>query len=300
MQTGLVFNIQKYSVQDGPGIRTTVFLKGCPLCCSWCHNPEGISPRREAIVRETRCIVCGECRKVCAFAATLTGHGPLPTRVQDCTLCGECVEACPTGARQMVGREMTVTQVMSEVLQDRVFYEGSSGGVTFSGGEPLLQPAFLLDLLHGCRARGLHTAVDTCGFACTEVLLEVAQLANLLLFDLKLMDDARHQAHTGVSNRPILQNLMALDGLHRDLWIRVPVIPGVNDDHANLEAIARFAHALTGVRKVNLLGYHRTGVAKAQRLGRAQALETKAPPTERLQAIAELFRGFGLVTRIGG
>ncbi len=151
MQTGLVFNLQKYSINDGPGIRTTVFLKGCPLCCAWCHNPEGQSPEREVLTIETRCMACGECRRACPFAESIPGDGPMPSKIQECQLCCECVAACPSDARQVVGREMTVDEVMAEVAQDTVFYDDSSGGVTFSGGEPMMQADFLVALLDACR-----------------------------------------------------------------------------------------------------------------------------------------------------
>ena len=303
MQRGLVFNLQKYSVQDGPGIRTTVFLKGCPLCCAWCHNPEGIAPRRELVVVENHCTACGACRRACPFAEAFAqaGDGAWPTRNEPCTLCGACVEACPTGARQLIGRDMTVAEVMAEVRRDRIFYEDSGGGVTFSGGEPLLQAAFLLELLGACRAEGLRTAVDTCGFGCTEHLVAAGKLADLVLYDLKLMDDTRHRQFTGVSNRPILENLRALDDVHRNIWIRVPVIPGVNDDEASLEAIARFVTPLRGVRQINLLPFHKTGLQKARRLGHSPAL-AEAPPlaVERMQNAVKLFTARGLPARLGG
>ncbi|MBI5385858.1 MAG: glycyl-radical enzyme activating protein [Verrucomicrobia bacterium] len=301
MQRGLVFNIQRYSLHDGPGIRTTVFLKGCPLCCSWCHNPEGLAPARELLVVEGRCAVCGECRKACPFAAQLPSNGVLPTRHEPCLLCGRCVEACPTGARQMVGREMTVAEVLEEVLKDFVFYEESSGGVTLSGGEPLMQPAFAMELLEACRARGLRTAVDTCGFGCTDHFLGLARLADLVLYDLKFMDDARHREHCGVSNRPILENLAALDRIHRSIWVRVPVIPSMNDDEENLSAIARFVSTLSGVRQVNLLPYHRTGAQKHRRLGQPYALADVEPPTAaQMQRALEAFLAAGLDARAGG
>lgn len=300
MSSGLVFNIQRYSLHDGPGIRTTVFLKGCPLCCSWCHNPEGIAPRKELLVVESRCIACGQCRSACPFGETLGGGVVLPTRNEPCTYCGACVEACPTGARQMVGREMTVGEVMGEILKDRIFHEESAGGVTFSGGEPLRQPEFLLGLLEACHAQGIRTALDTCGFGCTDHLLTAARLSEVVLYDLKLMDDARHREHTGVSNRPILENLKALDEIHRNIWIRIPVVPGVNDDEGNFQAIARFVTDLHGVRQVNLLPYHATGVQKHRRLGGHYSLgEVRPPSPERLQQAVELFRAAGLTTRVG-
>jgi pyruvate formate lyase activating enzyme len=301
MQTGLVFNIQKYSVQDGPGIRTTVFLKGCPLCCEWCHNPESQSARPQVIVLENRCIACGQCRETCTFAATLGGAGPLPREIEGCTLCGECVDACPTSARQIVGKRMAVDEVMDEITRDRIFYDDSCGGITFSGGEPLAQPAFLKELLIACHTRGLRTAVDTCGFACTDLILEIARLTDLVLFDLKLMDDARHRKHTGVSNAPILANLKALDQVHNRIWVRVPLIPGINDDTENLDATAHFVAALSGVQRVNVLPYHKTAVEKFRRLGMVYRLGPVEPPSaERVEAALQRFRAVGLEAVVGG
>ena len=301
MPSGLVFNIQKYSLHDGPGIRTTVFLKGCPLCCAWCHNPESISPRRELLVVEGRCAVCGECRHACPFAEQIPGDGVLPSRNKQCILCSECVEACPTGARQMVGREMTVEEVMLEVLRDRVFYEESGGGVTFSGGEPLMQPQFVLALVEACREHGLHTTIDTCGFGYIDHLLTLAPLTDLFLYDLKFMDDAKHREFCGVSNTPILANLQRLTQVHQNICLRVPLIPGVNDSEENLEGLARWATSLPGVRHVNLLPYHPTGVQKFKRLGHVYQLDPVTPPSsERLQAATALFRRFGFETSAGG
>ncbi len=295
METGLVFNIQKYSIQDGPGIRTTVFLKGCPLCCHWCHNPEGQSAQPEIMVMESRCIGCGECRKACAFAESLGGEGPLPPRVDGCDMCGECIEACPTDARIVVGKEMTTSQVMAEILQDGIFYDESYGGVTFSGGEPLTQPAFLLELLEACRGHGIRTAVDTCGFACTNVMLAVSRLTDLILFDLKLMDDVKHRKYTGVSNAPILANLRALDQIHDNIWVRIPLIPGVNDDQENLDATARFAASISGITRVDVLPYHKIGVQKFRRLGLVAPLESLEPPTPaQVESAVERFLACGL------
>jgi pyruvate formate lyase activating enzyme len=294
MESGLVFNIQKYSVQDGPGIRTTVFLKGCPLCCQWCHN-------REIMFLESRCLACGECRDACPFGETIAGEGPLPARHEQCTLCGACVDACPTGARQMMGRSMTVDEVMDEVVKDRVFYESSGGGVTISGGEPLLQPQFLLALLGALRAAGIHSTLDTTGFGCTDHLLAAANLSDLVLYDLKAFDEDRHRKLTGVSNRSILDNLKALDLVHRNVWIRLPVVPGFNDDGTELERIADFVAGLHSIKLVNLLPFHRSGLHKYERLGQVHGFNgVMAPSVELMERAANLFRNRKLPTKIGG
>lgn len=301
METGLVFNLQKYSVQDGPGIRTTVFLKGCPLCCEWCHNPESISPRREIIVVPQRCNACGECRKACPFGEEIAGENALPPRSEQCTLCAACVDACPTGARQMIGREMTVAEVLEAVLKDRIFYEDSGGGVTISGGEPLSQPRFLLALVTALQAAGIHVTLDTTGFGCTEHLLAVAQHSNLVLYDLKAFDEARHKELTGVSNRSILENLKALNEIHRNVWIRIPVVPGFNDDVAELDKIAAFVRELRSVTLVNLLPFHRSGLHKYERLGWGHSLDgVETPSAELMERAADVFRARQLPTKIGG
>jgi len=301
MQNGLVFNIQKYSVHDGPGIRTTVFLKGCPLHCPWCHNPEGISRRREIVVLESRCLGCGQCRLACRYGTVIPGEGALPARSEVCELCGACVEACPTQARQIVGQELSVSQVLETVLQDQIFYEDSGGGVTFSGGEPLSQPDFLRGLLEACRGRGVRTAVDTCGLAQVEDLLAVAELTDLFLYDFKFMDDAKHRHYTGVSNGLILENLQALGRSHARIWLRVPIIPGINDDPADLEAAARLAAGIPGVQQVNLLPFHRTGLPKSLRLGQESGLaEVQPPSAEAMNRAAGIFTRAGLVVKQGG
>jgi pyruvate formate lyase activating enzyme len=292
--TGRVFNVQRFSLHDGPGIRTTVFLKGCPARCLWCHNPESQTFGPEVIRVETRCASCGTCETVCPHRAPPPGSGL-------CTACGACVEACPTGAREMVGREVAADEVMEEVLRDRVFFRGSGGGVTLSGGEPLAQPTFLRALLTLARCHGIHTAVDTCGFAPRETLLGLVPLVDLFLFDVKLLDDRRHRELTGLPSAPILRNLRVLAAAHPAVWIRVPVVPGHTDDERDLAAIAELANELPGVRHVSLLPYHATGSAKARRLGRDTSLEPLTPPApERMEALAGLFRDRGLAVSIGG
>jgi pyruvate formate lyase activating enzyme len=301
MLTGLVFNLQRYSIHDGPGIRTTVFFKGCPLSCAWCHNPEGMSPRPELVLADHRCAGCGECRRACPFGASLTGEGALPTQHDRCEVCGACVDACPTGARQSVGRTVSVPEVVREVLKDRVFYESSGGGVTFSGGEPLRQPHFLCASLEACRAHGLHTALDTTGFGCTEHLLAAAALSDLVLYDLKTFDDTRHRTLTGVSNRGIRDNLRALDGVHRNVWIRLPVVPGFNDNLEDFRRLGESIASLRSVTQVNLLPFHRTAAHKWARLGLAYSLDNvQAPSVEFLAQAAELLTRIGLNTRVGG
>lgn len=298
---GLIFNIQRYSLHDGPGIRTTVFLKGCPLNCLWCHNPEGISPRREISVAAARCIACDACIEACPFSESAASDGRLPANHASCNQCGECSDACPTGARQLIGKSMTVPEVMAEILKDRMFHEDSGGGVTISGGEPLSQPSFTISLLDACRAQGVHAALDTTGLGRTSHLLEAASLAELVLYDLKAMDDARHLRLTGVSNRAILENLKQLDRAHRNIWIRLPIVPGFNDDLHNLQQTADFIASLHHVTMVNLLPFHRTGVDKFDRLGKAHSLAgIEAPSAALMTAALAIFTDLGLPAKSGG
>jgi pyruvate formate lyase activating enzyme len=311
LHTGIVFDIKRFSIHDGPGIRTTVFFKGCPLSCWWCHNPESQAPGPELALRAHRCIRCQACPPVCTQGAISWNGNLAATDREKCTLCGDCVEACYAEAREIVGREMTVAQVMSEIEKDLAFYDQSGGGVTFSGGEPLAQSGFLRALLQACQEKEIHTAVDTCGFAAWDALDKVRGHVDLFLYDLKLMDDGRHQRYTGVSNRLILDNLRLLSSLGHNISIRVPIIPGINDDEEDIRQLAAFAAALPGLAsaastdgpgpQVAILPYHRAAAEKCNRLDRAYDLpETSPPSEERMAEIAQTLAGFGLQVEIGG
>ncbi len=301
MTHGLVFDIKKYSIHDGPGIRTTVFLKGCPLNCWWCHNPESQSPRMEMLLRDNRCIQCGACVEACPHDAIQWLDGEPVTDRAVCAQCGTCEATCYADARERVGREMTVEQVLAEIEHDVAFYDESGGGVTFSGGEPLLQHAFLLDLLRACKARDIHTTLDTSGCAAWATLDQVRPYVDLFLYDLKVMDDDRHREFTGVSNRSILSNLQALSARGHTVIIRVPVIPGINDDDETVRQIGAFAGALPHLQGVDLLPYHHIAVDKYLRLNKPYRLfETRQPTAERLTEIAQVLQSFNLSVTIGG
>ncbi len=287
--SGLVFNVQRFSTQDGPGLRTTVFMKGCPLACSWCHNPESQSVAPAFVRLAHRCMRCGRCTDEELESPVVVGRD-------------ECdVEACPTGALQMIGERADAPTLVKKLLRDRIFFDESGGGVTISGGEPLVQAPFVTEVLRLLRAEGVHTALDTCGFGPWPYLRDAAAHADLVLYDLKLMDPARHEAATGVSNELILENLKALADVHANIWIRIPVIPAVNDDVENIEAAVAFLCSLPAALRVDLLPYHPTGEAKFARLGKHYALHgTETPAPLQLDAIAACFHARGLMTTISG
>ena len=296
--SGRIFDIKKFSINDGPGIRTTVFFQGCPLACPWCHNPEGRSSTPVLMYRANRCAGCGECAAVCPTGA-IRVNGSVSTDRTLCTVCGACVEVCYNGAREISVREMTVAEVLADVERDRPFYEQSGGGVTFSGGEPLLQPHFLDEILSACKARGLHTVVDTSAYVPWEVLDNLRQEVDLFLIDLKLMDDARHLAAVGVSNDPILANLKKLTAAGNPVYVRIPLIPGINDDAENLRQSGEFLASLTNVTGVELMGYHEIGLAKYDALGLPYPLRGTRPPLlEQMRQAAATMKEFGLIVKI--
>jgi pyruvate formate lyase activating enzyme len=299
--TGTVFDIRRYSIHDGPGIRTAVFFKGCPLKCWWCHNPESQSRDVEMMFRESRCIRCGACVDTCAEGALSWENETVVIDSDRCTLCGACAETCYAQAREVIGREMTVAAVMAEVARDITFYDESGGGVTFSGGEPLSQPDFLLALLRACQGQGIHTAVDTCGFAAWKVLDRIRPYVDVFLYDLKLMDDASHRRFTGVANKQILANLRALSSQGHAIILRVPIIPGINDDEEAIRQIGAFAGTLAHLNEIDLLPYHHIGMDKYARLNKTYQLSGTQPPSEqRMAEIAQQLSGLWLPVRIGG
>lgn len=302
MHSGLIFDVKRYSINDGPGIRVTIFFKGCPLHCLWCHNPESISPRIQKMYMAEKCIGCKACVDACPEkACTLTPKGVV-TDTSACTLCGICADVCPTRATEMSGKITDITEILEIVEKERIFFDQSGGGVTISGGEPLMQADFLITLLDALGARSIHRTVDTTGLAKTETLLEVAKRTDHFLYDLKMMDSKSHKKWTGVENSLILTNLKALAKTGVSIEIRLPLVKGVNDSRENIQQTAAFIASLAGeVKKVNLLPYHYVMAAKYQKLGEMPDLSELSEPSEKdITSIIDIFSGYGLSASVGG
>ena len=309
----LIFDIRRYSINDGPGIRITIFMKGCPLRCAWCHNPESQSPEVQKLYTASKCIGAQDCIEDCPEnALTLTKDG-IVTDPEKCTLCGLCAEACPSKAIEMSGKLYGVEDLMRIIERERVHIEHSNGGVTFSGGEPLMHPEFLIEMLKACGEKGLHRAVDTCGFASTETLLEVAKHTDLFLYDLKLMDPFQHKKWTGVENRLILKNLKVLAETGASINIRIPFIKNVNSGVEEVTKMAEFVAGLQltknrgmeittpGSLLVNLLPYHNIASGKYKKLDLLYHSAAMDEPTlDDLKTAVEIFGKYGIGVEIGG
>jgi len=297
-----VFHIIHGSFVDGYGVRTTVFLKGCPLRCVWCCNPEGQNAFPELKVSPAQCSGCGRCVSECPVHAihAMPSAGNLRIDRSICTHCGHCVEICHKAALDTFGTYMTVDEVLDIVRRDEVFYRSSGGGVTIGGGEATCHPDFTLELIQRCKSAYIHAALDTCGHVTTRTGIRALEEADLLLYDLKCLNPETHRRLTGVSNEVILGNLERLSEMGRPMIIRVPLIPGCTDSNDNLTKIAEFIARLKSVKRVDLLPYHRLGKMKYEQLGRNDYLECEPIPANRQSAIMELFRHCGLTVQLGG
>lgn len=300
MAAGIVMNIQKYSIHDGPGIRTTVFLKGCPLNCWWCHNPESQKSNPEIMFFKEKCKSCGLCLKMCPQKAIEFVDGYPVTNEGKCNLCGKCTDFCTSNAREIIGKEMTVKDLMKEIIKDEAFYDESNGGVTFSGGEPLMHADYLNDILRACKNRGIHTTIDTSGYTDWSQFEKIIDNTDLFLFDIKHMDNEKHFKYMGVGNTVILENLKKLSERGSNIYIRMPIIAGVNDDDKNIDAAVDFISKLNIIH-VNLLPYHKMGMDKYVRLNKKYKLSgLEKPSDEVMDKIADKFKKAGIKTKIGG
>ncbi len=302
MNQPLIFDIKRYAINDGPGIRITIFFKGCPLKCAWCHNPESQSPEQQKLYTASRCIGARDCIDVCSNnALTLTPEG-ITTDWERCNLCGKCADACPAKAIEMSGRFYSTQELLQIIEKERVYFEQSGGGVTISGGEPLMFPEYLIELLALCKQAGIHTAVDTSGFARKETLLRVAEFTDLFLYDLKLMDPILHKKWTGVSNQLILTNLKLLAESGANINIRIPLVKNVNSSENSLKEMVVFITQLPGNKiTVNLLPYHKNASNKYVKLGSVYPEYEMAEPQEEDQKKGiEIFKRFGIQMEIGG
>lgn len=299
MKKTVVCEIERYATHDGPGLRTVVFLKGCPLRCRWCSNPETQRPENELYYNQKSCIGCRICETACPLGALTYEEGIRIDR-QACDHCGKCVEQCPTGSLNLVGLEMTVEEVLTEVLKDEAFYASSGGGLTITGGEVLMNAPFVLDLLRRAKAECLDTCIETTGYGNLTDLIGIAAYSDTVYYDLKHMDDGRHRELTGVGNRVILENLEVLSKFHGNLVIRMPVLSGINSDVASVKEAAEFVFGL-GIREVHLLPYHALGKGKYIQLGRSYGMQMMKPPTEEdVEGLGRLVEACGLKVTIGG
>ncbi len=301
MQNGIVFDIKRYAIHDGPGIRTTIFFKGCPMQCRWCQNPEGIAKEPEVIFWENRCSQCDDCLNICSYDAIIKKGNTKYIDKKKCNLCGECVKVCSTEALEIVGKDMSVEEVINEIERDVIFFDESGGGVAFSGGEPLFQHDFLNNLLKQCKERDVHTAVDTSGYCPYQAIETVQDKVDLFLYDLKVIDNRVHIEYTGVSNEPILENLKKLSSNGNNIVVRIPIIHGVNDNVTHIEDIADFLLPLKNIKEINILPYHNFGVSKYMRLSSpGMVIENFPEPNDIIDEIKKIFEKREFIIKVGG
>ncbi len=296
MSTSLIFDIKHYAINDGPGIRLTVFFKGCPLSCKWCHNPESISPHAQKSYTASKCIGSQKCVGICPNNALVLTENGIVTDIGACRLCGKCAEACPTKAIEMSGSPMTVEEIMGIIEKETLFFDQSGGGVTFSGGEPLMHPHLLLKLLKECGRKGIHRVVDTTLFTKQAIVMEVASNTDLFLIDIKHMDSTKHKEFTGVHNELILGNISKTANTDVGIIFRIPLIKGVNADLDNIEKTAKFIKNLPGkTRSIQLLPYHDVAIGKHAKMGNTVELEGMETPTkEEIENVISVFDRYGI------
>ena len=299
----LIFDIKRYAINDGPGIRTTIFMKGCPLRCVWCHNPEGWESTMQKSYKRSKCIGCMSCVEACQqHALQMTKDGVQPTEAE-CILCGHCVEACPTTALEKCGKDMTMEELMAEIEKERDIMEDSHGGVTICGGDPLLHPQDTLAILKELGRRGFHRTVDTALYASEKIVNDIVRECELLLVDLKMMDSQKHVKYTGVSNEKILRNIQLLQEIGADFWIRIPLIEGVNADEENIHATIDFLKGIGWKGHLHLLPYHDVGKDKHKRMWSAynpSDFHMSPPSEETLTRCVRQFENDGFDVIIGG
>ncbi|MGI6424248.1 MAG: glycyl-radical enzyme activating protein [Tepidanaerobacteraceae bacterium] len=302
-QKGRIFNIQHYSIHDGPGIRTTVFLKGCPLRCLWCQNPESYTIHPQLFFIREKCSGCGMCITACSHGAIQLENGYAKTDRNLCKNCGMCVEKCLNEARTIVGEEVTAGEVFAKIEKDKIFYDGSGGGATISGGEPLAQPEFTKSILKLCREAGIHTVVETSGYAKEDIVFNVLKYADMVFHDLKHMNPEEHRKLTGVTNETILKNIKHLyHDMKKEIVVRMPIIPGYNDSDENIKEAARFIlEELDKSVYVHLLPFHRLGESKIERMEAKKTSFSSNPPDDRsMEKLKQIMESYGLKAQIGG
>jgi pyruvate formate lyase activating enzyme len=299
---GIIFDIKRFAIHDGPGIRTTIFLKGCPLRCHWCQNPEGQESNPEIILRSSRCAKeCNKCVSVCPQDAVSKDGNFIEIDKAKCDLCAKCEDVCVYDALEVVGREVTVQEAMDEIEKDKIFFDESGGGITFSGGEPLIHMDFLEALLKEIGKKNIHVTLDTSGYVSFEDMDRISDKVDLFLYDLKIMDDEKHEKYTGVSNKLILENLRNLTEQENSVAVRIPLISGINDDNQSIHMFVDFLQSLKNIKQINLLPYQRGGCEKYKRLRKkGSPITFQSPSDERIEDIKKIFTDSGFSAKIGG